>query len=402
MRQFPGDRATDASRTTRATVLAWAIAAIYAAIVLIGAQGDVSRLIVAGDRHVDAARVPAPIAVLPHSNGYDGQFYYRLALDPLPDRQTGKGVTLDRPAYRNQRIVYPLLAGALALGQPGRVPWALLLVNLLGLAIIARTAVALGRRLTLPPWFAPALLAWPGFLVTLSHDTTEIVAAAFLLLAIEAMAARRQRRFVAFAALCLLTRETAALLLLGMAVGEAWQAPSTGRLRRVGVILAPVALYALWRAGLWLHWRAIAQTIVAQPADIGWPLGGYLQTLRDSVLLARPLSPRPGPNLVRNIHAFAGALTIGLVALGAGRHLADAWRERGLAMVLAVGWVVLALALSTLTAQGPWVDPTAFFRAFTEFWIASLLLLGLTGARMPRPVAVLAALGWIATMALAL
>src|SRR6266436_1733061 len=45
--------------------------------------------------------------------GYDGQFSYWLAVDPSP---AAAGTHFDVPAYRYQRILYPLLARALALG----------------------------------------------------------------------------------------------------------------------------------------------------------------------------------------------------------------------------------------------------------------------------------------------
>ena len=47
--------------------------------------------------------------------GYDGQFNYAIAADPLH-----ASPALDVPAYRYQRILYPLLVRALALGQEDR------------------------------------------------------------------------------------------------------------------------------------------------------------------------------------------------------------------------------------------------------------------------------------------
>src|SRR5580765_5904599 len=43
--------------------------------------------------------------------GYDGQFAYWLAIDPSPAAAANH---FDTPAYRYQRILYPLLARALA------------------------------------------------------------------------------------------------------------------------------------------------------------------------------------------------------------------------------------------------------------------------------------------------
>src|SRR5439155_705441 len=65
--------------------------------------------------------------------GYDGQFYYYLARDPL--LRGGAPTYLDAPGYRYQRILLPALSALLALGQPAWIGWTLLLTNLLGLAL---------------------------------------------------------------------------------------------------------------------------------------------------------------------------------------------------------------------------------------------------------------------------
>jgi len=62
------------------------------------------------------------------TQGYDGQFAYYIARDPA-----GGWRYCDVPAYRYQRILYPLLAWALALGQPGVVPWTLVALNVAAL-----------------------------------------------------------------------------------------------------------------------------------------------------------------------------------------------------------------------------------------------------------------------------
>ncbi|MCA0452524.1 MAG: hypothetical protein LCI00_00940 [Chloroflexi bacterium] len=64
------------------------------------------------------------------TEGYDGQFNYFIARDPSTASQF-----LDVPAYRFQRILFPMLGRVLALGQPDLIPWAFLLINLVSLAV---------------------------------------------------------------------------------------------------------------------------------------------------------------------------------------------------------------------------------------------------------------------------
>ena len=91
----------------------------YLAAVLIREQGDPLAFAVIGDGFVNGQ----PLDYL----GYDGQFAYWIARDPTP---AVTGAYLDVPAYRYQRILYPLLAWALAAGQAALVPWTLVAVNL--------------------------------------------------------------------------------------------------------------------------------------------------------------------------------------------------------------------------------------------------------------------------------
>ena len=54
-----------------------------------------------------------------HNVGYDGRFSFHIATNPWG----GAALGLDQPAYRYQRIFYPLLVHFLSLGQASVVPW---------------------------------------------------------------------------------------------------------------------------------------------------------------------------------------------------------------------------------------------------------------------------------------
>ncbi|MEO1443711.1 MAG: hypothetical protein AAFV33_25140, partial [Chloroflexota bacterium] len=62
--------------------------------------------------------------------GYDGQFVYYIARDPL-----NAAPLIDVPAYRYQRILLPTLGFTLSFGQAALVPFALLAVNLAALGL---------------------------------------------------------------------------------------------------------------------------------------------------------------------------------------------------------------------------------------------------------------------------
>lgn len=58
-----------------------------------------------------------PLATVPASSGYDGQFYAQVALDPLL-RSSELAHVLDAPVYRARRILTPAIAAILGFGNP--------------------------------------------------------------------------------------------------------------------------------------------------------------------------------------------------------------------------------------------------------------------------------------------
>src|ERR1700722_18068091 len=99
------------------------------------AHGDVTRFIDAGRSFVNPARAPGNLKIVPGS-GYDGEFYYRLALDPANLHRTAFGITFDN-ASRGQRITYSALTWLVAGGgQRALVPVALVVVNIMGLGVL--------------------------------------------------------------------------------------------------------------------------------------------------------------------------------------------------------------------------------------------------------------------------
>jgi hypothetical protein len=87
------------------------------------AKHNIGNFILVGRHFADPAQLPAGIPVQP-AYGYDGQFFYRLALDPANLAQTGYGLRVDH-SYRFTRIGYPALTWLLSAGQHALVPDAL-------------------------------------------------------------------------------------------------------------------------------------------------------------------------------------------------------------------------------------------------------------------------------------
>ena len=100
-----------ASRTNRPAVAALIATLAAVAFTLARwqtwADGHISRFILVGRHFATPSQLPHGMPVA-KTYGYDGQFFYRLALNPLNFHHTAYGITMDRP-YRYMRIGYPAL-----------------------------------------------------------------------------------------------------------------------------------------------------------------------------------------------------------------------------------------------------------------------------------------------------
>jgi hypothetical protein len=109
--------------------------------------------------------------------GYDGQQSYAIALDPF-----GPAQGLDFPAYRYLRILFPLFAHVLALGQPTLIPWSMLVINLVAAGVSAGLLASLCERRGVHPAWAMLVFLSFNYLIVIRFDLTEPFALAFALL----------------------------------------------------------------------------------------------------------------------------------------------------------------------------------------------------------------------------
>lgn len=300
--------------------------------------------------------------------GYDGQFYYFIALDPAH-----AATYLDAPAYRFAHIGYPLLVRLLALGQPGLVPYALIAVNILALAGGTLAVAAWMRRAGASPWLALLFGFYPGLFVAFRLDLAEPLGYALAALGAYLFAYGGQRRLLwaglSFAA-ALLTRESTVLFPLAYAVAllldgprfGAWRARLAQNARRAGALLAlALGPYAAYQAFLilWLGSPGVKTNIAPDPI----PFGG---------LLANAQASGQGTLALAVDIALPGLVCIG-AALWALRHDTAS----------AAGWALLlnAWALTVLLPPNSYVDYTAAGRLAAGVVLAALLAVQAAGRR---------------------
>lgn len=198
----------------------------------------------------DASRLPAlegqPLHVYPNQ-GYDGQFYAQLAVDPdvsHPEVQAA----LDNPRYRARRILLPAIVHVAGVGNV----W--LTLNLFALANLAAwlaLAWLLWRRTRADGWRGAAVwvvcMLGLGALDSVRMSLTDLPAMLLIFVAVEASTGARRLPALGALAAAALTRETALLSIAApeggdLRAGRTWARHAVNCI----VVAAPLALWIGW------------------------------------------------------------------------------------------------------------------------------------------------------------
>lgn len=332
--------------------------------------------------------------------GFDGQFAYFLAVDPVHARSY-----MDSPAYRYTRVLYPLTARVLALGRADWVPWTLIFVNLAMIAAGTAALAAWLRRRGASAWYAAVYGFYPGVFITLMRDTTEVMAYGLVAVAVylfdrlpPPLAGKAGGRIVPAAilfALAILTRETAAIFAIGYTLAVlasdrgAWRERLSQNWRRAALFVAiwavPIALWKLflkfWLGSFgldahiervpflgiasWFPWNAgqvDEVRIVVIPAVLcglvaAWAILRGMRRVETWLLLANVLIlvvllERPAYNDISS----SGRITVGVVLAAmlcvpylAGRLKAWIWAAAALWLIPMLFWFGLPTARAVLS-----------------------------------------------------
>jgi hypothetical protein len=317
---------------------------------------DVSYFVQAGDFFANPLQTPTNLSILDNSFGYDGQFYYRLALTPFTNERTAFGVTLDTPYYRQQRIGYPLLAWLFSLGRPDLVPLALVLVNYVCLCLMGWLGGLYAQSINRHALWGIVLPLYPGFILVLLRDLTEITELCFLFAAVVCLHLNLQRRAILFLALAVLTKETA--LLAAMAVLISRRVDKWQQIWKPGLQLLPVLLFGAWQGWVRYQWGWSLNRDFQH--NIGLPLVGYLSFFRETSLLSDHWQYVWFIELCC-ITVFAIAVIYTCLATDANGEVKLVW--------------VFYLILVSLLTRSVWVEDWAFLRACSEFYLFGVMIL---------------------------
>jgi hypothetical protein len=350
--------------------------AVYLMVLLAFLQGHnfaVGALIHVGSRFVSPTSSLGNVPVIADSDGYDGQFFYRLALDPLY-QDVALSPRLGSPAYRQQRILYPVLAWALSLGNKDLVPAILVGINLASLCFLAWLGAEYAARSGRSPAWGLVLSLYPGFLFSFLHDLPEPMAASFLLAGLLAIRAHRPLLACAALTLAILTRET--VVVTAMAIWAVWLWRAAGRnpspaeseaagALRWHVASLPLVVFVLWQMALYFRWGY--PSFVEGRGLIGIPPGGIAGTIWK-------LTAHAG----KATNAFDLLLLFGFLLMGALAGV-ELLSPRNLLheKVAFVAYAVFALCFTLAI----WEYRGGFLRALSEFYVLGFVLV--TPSKVP-------------------
>ncbi len=238
-------------------------------LVLLSNQGDPLTFVVLGTRFSEGNPQG--------SEGYDGQFAYQIARHPL-----SAAPYLDIPAYRYQRIFYPLLARLLAFGQTALIPWTLLLINVMAIGAGTWATEQLLLDLRVSRWHALTYGLYGGQLLSLRTDLNEPLAQAWVQLAILAWLKKRPFLMVVAFSLAALTKETTLIFYFGFWILDfgLTTKPTIQNLKSKIKNLTPLVPFLFYQIILW-QWlgnHGVGSGGAGATSFSLVPLGGWLET----------------------------------------------------------------------------------------------------------------------------
>ncbi len=249
------------------------------------------------------------------TEGYDGQFAYYMALDLAPERAASY---LDIPAYRYQRIIYPLLVRILSLGYAPMIPWMMMLVNLAAQIAGAFAICRYLLRKKIPVRYSLIYGLWVGLVVGVTADLYEPLAFMFVAFAWSERSKDRKWASYLLLTLALLCKETVLpfLVAAGFADILCWRS-----VLKLGPPIASGLAYACWQG--WLWWTFGMTGLASGGANatgFEWiPFGGFFRIGTVDMRLLFLFGLLFGPIV---IFPTIAALIAGLRAIVRGNHQA--------------------------------------------------------------------------------
>lgn len=279
--------------------------------------------------------------------GHDGQYFFVTATDPLLSNPQIHLEATDRPTYRSQRMLFPLVASGFGVLDGWAVAWGLLVLSVLtfGFGTYATALVAEGMGGS--AWWGLAFGLNLGVVSELLVGGGGHFALAFGMGAVAAVQRSRFGWSVGLLALAALSREATLLLAAGVALWL-WR---LGRRRLAALHMAiPGVFVAGWAVYVREHLGSTPAG--AEVEEFGLPFKGLIEAAR--------LWPTDGLNLA------AGLVVVVLTTMFVVRMIRQPWL---------VGWAAFGFVpVAILFTRQVWFSYFDITRAVSPVITAYLLM----------------------------
>jgi hypothetical protein len=295
-----------------------------------------------------ARRLLGDVATREGNLGHDGKFFFAQANDPWYLEPERNATVLDRPIYRGQRMLYPMIAGGFGLFPPGVVAWSMLVTNLLAIAAGAWLAARLAASWGASPWLGLAVPLNVGLIFEIFIGGAGVHAYVLCLGALYALVADRPWLAAVLFAAAALSRE----VMIAFAAGVFILRWLDGRRFLWRIVIVPVLAMMIWYA--YLRSRLAGVTGEGGGLEIfAAPFVGMWQAFRSWATNT--------DDLVISVAMLAIVITFTILAL----------RSR-----LPIAWGALPfVALATTLSVYVWREPFDLSRALVPVFTAAPFLL---------------------------
>jgi hypothetical protein len=203
---------------------------------------------------------------------------------------------------------------------------------------------------------------YPGFLLTLARNLTEIAAAFFILASLVLLRKNKSVAAAALLSLGVLAKETTLLVALGSALAYCWNIFKRRSRNTVPwyFFSIPALCYCLWQTLLFFYWGV--SPFAGGVQNLGLPFAGLSRFIAS---LLPPASAAAGIYLSELLFILCGLFVAACTV-----------RSSAAEAHVKISWVLYCLLMVLLT-ELLWCEDWAFLRAFTECAVLiSVIVLG--------------------------
>jgi hypothetical protein len=295
-------------------------------------------------------------------NGYDGQWFYFIAWDPLmKEYHFAPGVEkiIDDPVFRYRRITYPILTKIFSFDQPYLYPMVMIFLLIASGAILGFLISRIATLNGWSPWSGLLALAIPALWFSISVGTPEPLAAAFVAAGFFLTLKKRYVSAAFFFAMAALTRESTILFIVAIALFEFFK---NRKFQAPLILIASIVPYFVWRLFVAITLYAMHgwKGFFSEPGNVGIPFMGVIEAYRQ-IMNGSYIGAVTGPAI---------ALPIVLICMVAAFVLVYRQTKHPVAIIGAI-YAFLALCLSWTKV---WRDVSNVERQSYESFLCLALL----------------------------